>query len=292
MTNCDNVSVKPASRTTRRLLGLTLAMGWILAAWSGRAATASRSWKQQGPGLAYCCDEQPRVPLAVYVVRIDRSQPDLELYTTLGGVDRIGVAVLSEQVRSIKPSIGQSVAAINGDYFFVQRPFIGDPRNLQILRGGELVSGPGEDRAFFYLDAKGQPHLTNAVAAFTVTWPNGKTSPIGLNEYPEADRAVLYTSAVGLTTGVEGTDLILERCGQKPWLPLRIGETLNARVRRVNPRGFSRIEPDGMVLSLYLENRQPTSPADRRHGTSNLHRHHPRPRRGQTGNWWRSFARA
>jgi hypothetical protein len=160
------------------------------------------------------------------------------------------MAVLSEQARAIKPQIGRAVAAINGDYFYVERPFVGDPMNLQILRGGELVSGPGVDRAFFYLDANIQPHLTNAVAAFTVTWPNGKATPIGLNEIPETGQAVLYTSAAGLSTRVEGTDLILERNGQAPWLPLRIGQTLTARVREVNRHGYSRIDSGCMVLSL------------------------------------------
>jgi hypothetical protein len=121
---------------------------------------------------------------------------------------------------------------------------------LQILRGGELVSSPGADRAFFYLDANGQPHLTNALSAFSVTWPNGKITPIGLNELPETGQAVLYTSAAGPSTRVEGTDLILERKGQAAWLPLRIGQTLVARVRAVNPRGYSKVEPGCLVLSL------------------------------------------
>ncbi len=232
------------------ILRVSVSVGLCLAAWAVAAATADLSWQERGPGLAYCCDQQPRVPLAVHVVRIDRAQKDLELHTTLGGVNQIGMAVLSEQARSIKPSIGQAVAAINGDYFYVERPFEGDPMNLQILRGGELVSGPGVDRAFFYLDAKAQPHLTNAVTAFTVTWPDGKTTPMGLNEIPETGQAVLYTSAAGPSTRVEGIDLILERKGQEPWLPLRIGQTLTARVREVNQQGYSRIDAGCMVLSL------------------------------------------
>jgi hypothetical protein len=89
------------------------------------------------------------------------------------------MAVLSDQVEFIPDSAGKAVAAINGDYFHDRRPLIGDPRTLQILYGGEVVSAPGEDRAFFYLDANGQPHLTNVLSAFTVTWPNGTRSPLG-----------------------------------------------------------------------------------------------------------------
>lgn len=202
------------------------------------------------PGVAYYRDVNPRQPLTVHVVRIDRARKDLEFHTTLGGRDQIGMAVLSEQAHFISPRLGEPVAAINGDYFYLWRPFVGDPMNLQILRGGELVSGPGEDRAFFYLDAQGQPHVTNAVEAFTVTWPGGKTTPVGLNESPEPGRAVLYTAAAGPSTRVEGFELILENAGKGPWLPLRVGQQLTAKVRQINRTGFSRLSPECLVLSF------------------------------------------
>ncbi|MBN2506782.1 MAG: phosphodiester glycosidase family protein [Verrucomicrobia bacterium] len=214
------------------------------------AASVRLSWKEQGPGLAYGCDEYPRVPLAVHIIRVARAQKDLQLHTTLGGRTQIGMSILSDQVRFIPPGAGRAVAAINGDYFFMTRPFAGDPQNLQILQGGELVSGPGTDRAFFYLDGDGKPHVTNAVSAFEVLWPDGKTTPMGLNEVPRPGQAVLYTRAAGHSTRVDGTDLILERKGEEPWLPLRVGQKLTARVREVNAFGYSRIAPGCVVLSL------------------------------------------
>ena len=235
-------------RPARWMLGLSLATGLGLAPGAGQAATNAPRW--QVPGVIYYCDTNPRIPLAVHVVKIDRAQKDLELHTTLGGQNQIGMTVLSQQARSIKPQLGQAVAAINGDYYYVERPFVGDPMNLQILHGGELVSGPGEDRAFFCLDAKGEPHITNAVEAFTVTWPNGKTMPIGLNEIPTKGQAVLYTRAAGPSTRIDGVDLILARNGDAPWLPLRLGQRLTAKVQQVNEQGYSRLGPDSMVLSL------------------------------------------
>ena len=218
-------------------------------AWTAGAATNEILWQE--PGVCCYRDSNPRIPLAVLVVRIDRAQQDLEFHTTLGGGGQIGTAVLSDQVQFIKPAMGQPVAAINGDYFYQYRPFLGDPMNLQILRGGELVSGPGVDRAFLYLDAQSKPHLTNAVGAFSVTWPDGKTTPVGLNETPAAaGQAVLFTAAAGPTTRMAGVDLVLERNGDQPWLPLRIGQTLSAKVREVNPKGFSKITPECLVLSL------------------------------------------
>ena len=217
--------------------------------WTAGAATNEILWQE--PGVCCYRETNPRLPLAVHVVRIDRAQTDLEFHTTLGGGGQIGASVLSEQVQSLKPELGQPVAAINGDYFYPYSPFLGDPLNLQILHGGELVSGPGEDRAFLYLDARSQPHLTNALPKVHVTWPDGKTTPMGLNEMPAtAVQAVLYTTAVGANTRIAGLDLILERHGDTPWLPLRIGQTLAAKVREVNPKGFSKITPDCLVLSL------------------------------------------
>jgi hypothetical protein len=141
------------------------------------------------------------------------------------------------------------VAAINGDYFDVAPPLVGDPQGLQIIRG-ELISGPGVDRAMAYLDAKGDPHLTNLVSEFAVTWPSGKTIPFSLNEVQEGNTAVLYTAAAGQTTRVQAPELVLARDGEAPWLPLRIGQTLTARIRRINNEGNSELSPDHLVLSM------------------------------------------
>lgn len=241
-------AVRSSGRRTPILRPTSLLMGFFLAAIQTQAAEPA--WQVQSPGVAYYCDRNPRIPLAVHVVRIDRGQKDLELHTTLGGKDQIGMAVLSQQVTFIDPKIGQPVAAINGDYFSPEPPFIGDPLNLQILRSGELVSSPGEDRAFFYLDAKGDPHIISVVDGFTVTWPNGKSTPIGLNQTPETGQAVLYTRAAGPSTRVEGIDLWMERAGSGPWLPLHIGQKFKAKVQKINKQGYSQISPDMMVLSL------------------------------------------
>lgn len=230
--------------------GLTGALALLTVSAPGaNASTNEVLW--EAPGVCYYREVIPRLPLAVHVVRIDRSATDLELHTTLGGNTQIGISPMSEQVQFIKPEQGQPLAAINGDYFYEEAPFLGDPLNLQVLRGGELVSGPGVDRAFFYLNAKGEPRLTNALSAFAVIWPDGKTSPIGLNEMPATPgHAVLYTAASGAATRIAGVDLVLERVGTNEWLPLRLGQTLTAKVRAVNPKGFSPITPECPVLSL------------------------------------------
>ncbi len=242
-------SLRPA-RGAERLVQLFLIViaAIVVELFPVRAALPEPEWQE--PGVVYYRDLNPRVPLAVHVVKIDRARKDLALHTTLGGHRRIGMATLPEQATFIESEAGQAVAAINGDYFFTQRPFTGTPMNLQILRGGELVSGPAPDRAFFHLDAQGVPHITNATAQFLVTWPDGKTTPFELNQAPLPGQAVLFTAVAGESTRVDGIDLILEPSGHGPWLPLRIGQTLAAKVRRVNSKGFSPVTADTMVLSL------------------------------------------
>jgi len=236
-------------RRSRWFRGLAVALGFSLLTQTARSAEPTPIWHE--PGVDYYQDVNPRQPLVVHVVRIDRSQKDLEFHTTLGGGNQIGTSVLSEQVKFIRPELGKPVAAINGDYFYMARPFAGDPMNLQVLRGGELVSAPGEDRAFFYLDAQGLPHITNAVDNFHVTWPNGKTVTFGLNETPATvGQAVLYTAAAGPNTRLEGVELVLGRNNEEPWLPLRVGHSLTGKVLRINQKGFSPLTADTMVLSL------------------------------------------
>jgi hypothetical protein len=205
------------------------------------------------PGLAYFCDFDQSIPMAVNVVKVDRANPDLKLFVTLGGGNQIGTATLSQQATFVPPSVGTAVAGINGDYFNVLEPYFGDPMNLQIMNGGELVSAPAVDRAFFYLDAKGQPHITNIVTEaleFKVIWPDGRTTPLGLNQTPLPGQAILYTRVAGINTRMEGVDLILGQHGNDPWLPLRIGQTLVAEVKAINKNGYSKVSADIAVLSL------------------------------------------
>jgi hypothetical protein len=200
-------------------------------------------------GFAYHHDEIPEGPWSVHIVKLDRANADLELQTTLPKGSQIGLATLSDQVKATAPRLGRPVAAINGDYYNKNRPYVGDPKGLQIL-DGELISGPC-DWTCLWIDAAGQPHMTNVVSRFEVTWPDGTRTPLGLNEERPRNAAVLYTAAIGGSTRTSGgRELVLERNGTNDWLPLRIGQTYSARVREVRPTGDSPVAADTMVLSL------------------------------------------
>lgn len=200
-------------------------------------------------GFAYRHDEIPQGPWSIHIVQVDRSNHDLELQTTLPKGNQIGLATLSELAKAVPAELGRPVAAINGDYYNKVRPYVGDPKGLQILNG-ELISAPC-DWTCLWIDAYGNPHMTNVLPRFEVTWPDGSKTPLGLNEDRSRNAAVLYTSAIGPSTRTSGgRELILEQNGTNTWLPLRVGETYTARVRDVRANGDTPMTKDFLVLSL------------------------------------------
>ncbi len=201
-------------------------------------------------GVSYELFRVQELPWAIHVLTIDRTRQDLELMTTLGRGSKIGLSGLTEQLRLIPSEWGRPVAAINGDFYRTEgEPYAGDPRGLQIL-AGELVSAPA-DRACFWVDAQGNPRMGEVTGGFAVTWPDGSQTPFGLNEEREGSMAVLYSSAVGASTGTSGgTEYVLERASDGPWLPLSPGMHYQARIRQIRGGGNTPLKPDILVLSV------------------------------------------
>src|SRR5262249_16785449 len=173
--------------------------------------------------VTYRNDRRSEGPLSIHIVRIDRSRTDYEFVTTPARGTVIGLSPVSAQVRLIPPEMGRPIAAVNGDFYQRDSQYYnGDPMGVQVLNG-ELVSGPNHSECF-WIDADGNPHITNVVSQFKVTWPKGETTRFGLNEPREELPIVLYTPRLGIATGTRGgRELILERDGEKQWLPLKIG---------------------------------------------------------------------
>ncbi len=175
-------------------------------------------------------DRVPSEPWSIQIVRFERTRTNLQFHPTLGLGNRLGLGPLTEQVKRVPHALGTPLAAINGDFYATEgTPFPGDPRGL-FIADGELVSAPTE-RACFWLDPQGEPHLGVIGSAFTLTWPDGERTPLGLNENAEATAAVLYTAAAG-NRAARGRDLqlTLEPVGAGPWLPLRVDAVFSARV--------------------------------------------------------------
>jgi len=188
------------------------------------------------------------MPWSIHVVRVARFPADFEIHTAHADRRALGLSTLTEQVQSVAPSLGRPVAAVNGDYYQRDREYAGDPRGLQVVEG-EVISGPNGG-ACFWIDVLGQPHAADVQSRFEVIWPNGATNSFGLNESRRADGVILYTPAIGSSTHTEGgRELVLEKV-DGPWLPLRMGRTLKARVREVREAGNTSLSSNTLVLSL------------------------------------------
>ena len=115
---------------------------------------------------------------------------------------------------------------------------------------GELISAPSGS-ASFWIDAVGEPHVTNTVSLLRVTWPDGTTSPLGLNGTRHSREIELYTPALGTTTRTSGgREMVLEQPGNGPWLSLRPGKVYHAKVASIREAGNSRMLPGKVVLSI------------------------------------------
>jgi hypothetical protein len=201
-------------------------------------------------GLAYANQRIKLPKRSIHVVRLDRTTATFELRSVHAQGTALGVSPVSELTESLNLEGALPTVAVNGDFFQLKgNPYAGDPRGLQVA-DGELISAPN-GKISFWIDSDGQPHVATVKPRFEVTWPNGTTSRLGLNERRLTNMVVLYTPAVGpstLTGG--GYELLLEPEKDGPWLPLRIGQTLMARVRRVKYFGSARLGPESLVLSI------------------------------------------
>jgi hypothetical protein len=226
-------------------LGVLITVGMLARA---GASSTPREIKSE-PGLTYYNDRITRVPWSVHVVKIDRSRKDLALFSAHAGKRVLGVSMIADQAQAVPREIGRALAGINGDFYVRDNPsYAGDPRGLQIVNG-ELISGP--DTVCVWFDAHGNPHLDEVKDDFNVTWPDGQKTPFGLNEHRNVRAAVLYTPTYGPSTRAGGgRELVLEKEGNGPWLPLQPGRTYKARIREIRNTGNTRLSGDIMVLSL------------------------------------------
>ncbi len=230
-----------------RMRSLLPALTLGFALWKN-ACSAAEAPVHAGPGYTYRHETQNEIPWSIHVVKIDRSNHDLQLQTILANGTSIGLNSLHDQVRLMPAELGRPIAAINGDFYNSYRPYEGDPKGLQITHG-ELVSAPN-DWTCMWVNENGDPSMGKLDSAFSVTWPNGSSNKLGLNERRLPSAAVLYTSAVGATTRAQGgREFILEELASTP-LPLRVGKDYTFRVKDVNGAGNSQVSSNALVLSI------------------------------------------
>jgi hypothetical protein len=199
------------------------------------------------PGLIYTNCRIADIPWSIHIIQWDRSNPLYEIHSVhAGGRRAVGLETLSDQVGLLNSN---AVAAINGDFYQRDKAYAGVPHGLQVI-DGEVISAPLGGTTF-WVDALGEPHMTNIVSLFQITWPNALRSTFGLNGERAGDAIELYTSAAGSSTHtVGGRELVLELEQGSPRLPLRMGRVYIARVRDIREAGDTPLTPELLVLSL------------------------------------------
>ncbi len=238
-------------------------------------------WRPSGPGVAMTIVTKPG-PVIYSVVRVERERfgRELSLVTTLGSNTVAGMETLSRQVARLPEDMGTPVAAINADFFMMSGAAKGDPRGVHILRG-ELVSVPVGPAAF-WVDLNGRWRGEPLGNRLTVAWPGGGMNLAGLNEQLGTNTMVLFTPQMGTLYNYRpptnsrnssvtrtntstppsdfppkpgfirppgGREYILQRAGDGPWLPLRVGQVYQATVIGSHD-GFTNVPPGKMLLML------------------------------------------
>jgi hypothetical protein len=227
---------------------ITFWLALFLAIPTGRATAGANETTAQ-PGISYTNIVDTDTPLSIHMIKIERNRRDLQLCTALGKDNVIGMDVVSGQIKALPGEFGEPLAAINGDFYDKKEKEEGRPRDLQV-RFGEVVSSPA-GHTCFWITPDGQPRMTNVFSKFRVIWPGGEATSIGLNQMREDNSAVLYTAAYGHSTRTSGgVELTLERQTNSAWLPLKVGERYEARVRAIASAGNAALGREVMVLSL------------------------------------------
>lgn len=186
-------------------------------------------------------------PIAIQLLKIPRQSRALEIQSVHSGGKPIGLAPLTDQLKLIEG--GAVVAAINGDFYQREGPFAGDPRGLQIV-GGELISAPTGSTTF-WIDAIGEPHITNTQSGLRLTWPSGVTVPIGLNAKCEANIIELYTPGLGSAPrGNSGREIVLSPMGGDAHAPFRAGREYSMKVVETRDAGNVPIAAGTFLLTL------------------------------------------
>lgn len=201
------------------------------------------------PGVTYTNERIAKGPWSIHVVRARRDSGEFGFVSVHAKRGALGLATLSQQIRSIPAALGVPVAGINGDFYQRDRAYAGDPRGLQIV-DGEMISAPIGGVAF-WIDAGGQPHATNIQPRLEVSWAQGESQSIGLNEDRQPSEVVLYTPSIGATTRTSGgREWVLKPAGTNAAVSIaRIGHSGPMTVAEVKDGGNSPVAPGTWVLS-------------------------------------------
>lgn len=205
-------------------------------------------WPDIEPGIEYTHRRIGQVPWAIHIVKIDRTLDDFRFVSTLAKQTIVDLETVRKQLEALPPEWGKPLAAVNGDFFIIKvGPYQGDPQGLHIV-DGQLVSAPAG--LSFWITPDGQPRIGNVASHLKVLEPSGLNWTFGLNQQRAADRAVLFTPAIGPSTRTtDGVELVLEPAADGPTLPLKPGVDYPVTLAKIRQHNTP-LSPGTMVLSI------------------------------------------
>lgn len=201
------------------------------------------------PGVGYTNERIATGPWSIHVVRASRESGQFGFVSVHARQSALGLATLSQQVKSVPAKIGIPVGAVNGDFYQRDRAYAGDPRGLQVV-DGEMLSAPIGGVAFC-IDAQGQLQASSVHPRFELTWVGGSLTNLGFNEDRKSTEVVLYTPMLGSSTRTTGGREWVLVPGVTNAVPMkaRVGGDHVFRVESVKEGGDAPLEEGKWVLS-------------------------------------------
>lgn len=171
-------------------------------------------------------------PLAIYAIKIDRTQKNVSFRTLKGGDHVVGTNSPRNMGEAITSPDAEVIAAINADFYNMDQPLAGLTCGM-IVRDGELMCSPLDFPAVGF-DANGIPRI--GVATMRSEIKSGtKSLPIThVNRPRDSEKdLVLFTPAFGKSTlaAKQTTDVVVSDI--TPALPIKPGVAYTGKVRAV-----------------------------------------------------------
>lgn len=201
------------------------------------------------PGVSYTNQRIANGPWSIHVVRASRESGQFGLVSVHARQAALGLATLSQQVKSVPATLGIPVGAVNGDFYQRDRAYAGDPRGLQVV-DGEMISAPIGGVALC-IDGKGQPQALEVHPRFELSWVGGSLTNLGFNEDRQPTEIVLYTPKLGGSTRTSGgREWVLVPGGTNTAGAMaQVGGDYVFRVETVKDGGDAPLEAGKWVLS-------------------------------------------
>jgi hypothetical protein len=132
-------------------------------------------------------------PWSIFVVRVDRLQTNLQIRPALAQESGAALRGLSSIMNRFRLKGWQPVAGINANLF--AKDTGGFVAGLHLV-DGEVCSTPNWPHTFTaWADHAGHMFISPITNGFSLTWPDGHTTPLRLNAAPDTNSPVIFAGA-------------------------------------------------------------------------------------------------